>query len=296
MGQVIARLMGGLGNQMFQYAAGHALATRLGVPLLLDRTFLDERGAHITWTPREFALDVLHVPIRFATVEQVREARRELDDSAYRRWKRLLPLLFRDACFVERGRTFDPRFEGLNAPIYLDGYWQSERYFRAHATEIRERLFLPSPEPSPVNAELMRRMGNCVSASMHVRRGDYVSLPEASGFHGICSVDYYTDNAHWLVEQGVEHIFVFSDDPEWVQAHIPLPCPATHVTHNQGTESHWDLFLMTHCRHNIIANSSFSWWGAWLGDPAGRIVVAPAQWFAGDTRPNDILPPTWIAR
>lgn len=207
-----------------------------------------------------------------------------------------MPFLFTNACFVESGRTYDPAFEKLSAPVYLDGYWQSERYFIGRAAALRQELFMPVVEPSPLNADLIQRMESCVSASLHVRRGDYISLPDAASFHGICSVDYFQDSARWLVEQGVEHIFVFSDDPDWVKASIGLPCPATHISHNTGTESYWDLFLMKHCRHHIIANSSFSWWGAWLDPRPDKIVIAPRVWLAGDPRPNDILPSTWIAR
>ncbi|HEY0977967.1 MAG TPA: alpha-1,2-fucosyltransferase [Flavobacteriales bacterium] len=296
MSKVITRLMGGLGNQMFQYAAGHALARRLAVPLLLDRTFLDQRGPQVTWTPRHFELGVLRAPITFATEAEVRRARLELDDVQHRRWKRLLPMFFKDACFVERVRIHDPAFEQLTAPVYLDGYWQNERYFSDTAEALRHELFLPAAEPAPRNADLMEQMGSCVSASLHVRRGDYVSLPEAASFHGVCSVDYYQDSARWLVEQGVDHFFVFSDDPDWVKTNIDLPGPATHINHNTGAESHWDLFLMKHCRHHIIANSSFSWWGAWLGEPAGKIVVAPERWLAGSDAPDGIIPPTWITR
>ncbi|MBK9758770.1 MAG: alpha-1,2-fucosyltransferase [Flavobacteriales bacterium] len=297
MEQVITRLMGGLGNQMFQYAAGYSLAQRLGVPLLLDRTFLDHRGPEVTWTPRPFELDVFQLPIAFASADDVGRVRRELDDTIYRRTKRILPFLFKDRCYVERGRTFEPTFFDLAAPVYIEGYWQDERYFLAHATELRETLFVPKAQPSATNAALLDAIRSTVSASIHVRRGDYVSLPDANRYHGVCSTDYYTSNAQWLVEhRGVQHFFIFSDDPAWVDANIRLPYPVTQVSHNQGIEGHWDLFLMKHCHHNIIANSSFSWWGAWLNAHADKTVIGPAKWFNGSNDVHEILPTSWLAR
>lgn len=297
MAQVITRLMGGLGNQMFQYAAGHALAQHLGVPLLLDRVFLDRRGPDVTWTPRSFELDVFKVPIAFASAAQVTHARKELDDAGHRRLKRLLPFLFRDRCFLERSKLFDPSFFSTKAPIYIEGYWQNERYFLRHMDELRQQLFVPKGPVSATNSALLNDIGSGVSASIHIRRGDYVSLPEASRYHGVCSIDYYERNARWLVEErGVERFFVFSDDADWVEANIHLPYPTTHVTHNQGANSHWDLFLMKHCVHHIIANSSFSWWGAWLNPRADKTVIAPANWFEGSNEPHEILPTTWLAR
>ncbi|HRH39733.1 MAG TPA: alpha-1,2-fucosyltransferase, partial [Flavobacteriales bacterium] len=221
MAEVMTRLMGGLGNQMFQYAAGHALARHLAVPLVIDRTFLDRRGPDVTWTPRAFELGAFQAPVTFATAGQVRRARKELDDPFHRRLKRIVPFLFTDRCHVERSKTFDPAFFQLTAPVCIEGYWQSELYFKQYATELRERLFVPKAPPSQANSELLDAIGSCTSASIHVRRGDYVTLPDANRYHGVCSVDYYERNARWLVEErGVERFFIFSDDADWVQANI----------------------------------------------------------------------------
>ncbi len=298
MSYVITRLMGGLGNQLFQYAAGHALSTRLNVPLLVDRTFLDHRPSGMTWTPRELELDALRVPLTFATARDVRRLRRPLDDRTYQRASRVLPFLFADHTFRERRKGYDPHIEQVNAPIYLDGFWQNEGYFTSIADVLRNELFVPRDPPSQRNTELRDAMRSTKSASLHVRRGDYVSNSEASRFHGVCSVDYYVGSAELLArDQGVDHFFVFSDDPEWVRANIHLPQATTYVDHNTGRDGHWDLWLMKHCAHHIIANSSFSWWGAWLDPSPHKQVIAPARWFQGEDLPSSaILPPTWIAR
>lgn len=297
MGMVVTRLMGGLGNQMFQYAAGYALALRLGVPLLLDRTFLDSRPPGMDWTPREMALDVLQAPLRFASEDTVRILRRPIDRRFHRQLHRLLPFLYADI-HLERGTEFDSGFLRHKAPVYLEGFWQNEGYFIDVAHALRNDLFVPMAKPSSANVVLLGAIKGCVSASLHVRRGDYVSNVSAQRHHGTCSVDYYVNAACELAEQhGVEHFFVFSDDPEWAAANIPLPRPSTIVSHNTGRDAHWDLFLMKHCRHHIIANSSFSWWGAWLSAHPDKVVVAPSMWFAGtDTSSTDFIPSTWVVR
>lgn len=297
MTQVIARLMGGLGNQMFQYATGAALAERLNVPLLLDRSFLDHQPAGMTWTPRTFELDVFAAPIAFATGDQVQEAR------APRSWldratSRLLPTRFPPRVFHEHGHGFDPAFNDLLAPVYLDGYWQNEQYFNPIAGTLRDRYFVPRQRPDERNLSLRDRMVSSISASVHVRRGDYVSDPGTARYHGACSLEYYSASARSLVRtEGVDHFFVFSDEPAWAEANLALDAPATFVHHNSGRESHWDLWLMRHCKHHIIANSSFSWWGAWLNASPTKTVIAPARWFAGlDVPPHAIVPETWTVR
>ncbi len=298
MGHVIVRLMGGLGNQLFQYAAGTALAQRLGVPLLLDRGFLDHRPADMTWTPRAFELDVFDLPIAFATEAQVRYLRRPMDRRGYSKAHAVLPSLFPDHVFRDKGHGFDPAVKELKAPVYMEGYWQNEGYFLSIADSLRTKLYVPRELPSTRNSEALATIKSTKSASIHVRRGDYVSDAETSRFHGVCSVDYHTSGAELLATQhGVQHFFIFSDDPVWVKENIRLPYPTTHVSHNTGSDGHWDLWLMKQCDHHIIANSSFSWWGAWLNTSPTKQVIGPARWFQGRDLPSSaILPPTWLVR
>lgn len=287
MGPVITRLMGGLGNQMFQYAAGRALATRLGAPLLIDRTFIDERPTGMNWTARQVELDVFGLPLPSATTDQVR---------AFRRMRRPT-WLRRQTWFRERDKRCDAAFFQLSAPVLLDGFWQSEGYFNGIAEELRGNIFQHKGQPSMQNLALRDRIRSTTSASVHVRLGDYLSNPEAASFHGLPDVTYYAESARELhLKHGVQHFFVFSDEPEKARARIDLPGDATYVQHNTGRDAHWDLWLMRQCRHHIIANSSFSWWGAWLNPSPDKVVIAPKTWFAGDPRPNDIVPATWLRR
>ena len=297
MSKVIVRLMGGLGNQLFQYATGYAIAKRLRVPLLLDRTFLDKRLPGMAWTPREFELDAFRAPIAFADAGEVERFRRPIDRRLHRTIHRLLPWLYPDV-HLEAAPGYDPSLRRRKAPLYLEGFFQNERYFDDAADELRGNLFVPRDEPNGRNAELLSLVSSGITASVHVRRGDYVYNAASNRFHGVCAPDYYARAAAELVERhGVECFFVFSDDPEWTRENLSFPRPAEHISHNTGKAAHWDLFLMRHCHHHIIANSSFSWWGAWLDARPGRVVIAPAQWFAGNsTLASAIIPPTWNAR
>lgn len=289
---VITRLKGGLGNQMFQYAAGYALAERLGVPLLVDRSALDARPAGMDWTPRALELDVFQCPVRIAGEDGaggpggsgniVRRTIGRIAGAGRRH-------------YMERSTAFDPALFDQRAPVLIEGYWQDERYFAPHARALRERLFVPHDPPSEANLALRDAIGATVSASLHVRRGDYADNAPTRAHHGLLDPAYHREAARWLAaEKGALHFFVFTDDPEWVRGHLDLGLPHTVAAHNSGRESHWDLWLMKQCRHHIIANSSFSWWGAWLNDRNDKTVIAPRKWFASAQAPD--LPTGWIAR
>ncbi len=277
---------------MFQYAAGMSLAQRTRTPLLLDRSLLD-RPSNDAWTTRSYELDVLRIHAEFATEEELRwfEGHR----SGWR--ARLLGRGSALRTFRDPGKRYDPEFGSLEAPVMLEGYWQSERYFASIAASLRNEVFVPVAPLPARNAELLERIHASNSASVHVRRGDYVDRPETASYHGVPSSTYYTAAMAELVDRhAVETFFIFTDDPGWTRANLTGPRQVIFVDVNHGRESHWDMYLMKHCKHHIIANSSFSWWGAWLNASLSKTVIAPARWFAGSDAPHDILPPTWLAR
>jgi hypothetical protein len=133
------------------------------------------------------------------------------------------------------------------------------------------------------------------AVSLHVRRGDYASNPVTNQYHGTCSLRYYLDAVSTLVSLGVQpRLFVFSDDIPWAQASLRFDFPVTFVGHNPASADHEALRLMSMCRHHIIANSSFSWWGAWLGSHPDKVVIAPRKWFNGATHDTrDLIPASW---
>ncbi|CAN5411486.1 alpha-1,2-fucosyltransferase [soil metagenome] len=293
MRNVMVRLKGGLGNQMFQYAAGKSLAVRLGVPLKLDTSFLEIKNVDQGYTLRNFELDVFNIDATVATKTEVSHCRKPLN---YNIISKYFSFFSKTDIFPESQATYQPEFEKLHAPVYLEGYWQTEKYFLSIASRLKEKDFTPLAEISSRNALLLNEINSCNCVSIHVRRGDYVNNPSTNKFHGICSELYYEQAAKIINKKTkIDHFYIFSDEPEWAKENIKLSLPATFVSHNIGRESHWDLFLMRNCKHNIIANSSFSWWGAWLNKNPNKIILTPEKWFNDETaNNNEIVPEGWI--
>ncbi|MEI6760577.1 MAG: alpha-1,2-fucosyltransferase [Betaproteobacteria bacterium] len=290
---ICVRLNGGLGNQLFQYAAGRALALRHGCELLLDASRLQAGDRHVT--PRTFELDHFRHRERVATAAETRRLA----------WLHRVPAVSHWVSpwrtYVERGLGYNAGFAELPDQTYLVGYWQSPRYFASVAGQIAAELSAARPL-SPASEAVAEAISQGPSVALHVRRGDYVSLVSAASLHGALGLPYY-EAALQRVREQVEgaRYFVFSDDIAWCREHLPLrDAEAVYVGHNTGTNAWQDIFLMASCRHHIIANSSFSWWGAWLADQrhgaSGHAVIAPARWFAGrpiqDT--SDRLPAHWM--
>ncbi|SRR5712691_8780955 len=287
---VIVKLIGGLGNQMFQYALGRTLSLLHDAELKLDVSPFDRYKLH------GYALGHLNVQENLASAREVRHAK------VAGWWNRVVSKTPSQAASPgswiwvrESSFCFDERILGTKANCYLDGYWQSEKYFSSQANVIRNEFALRSsldPESNRV-AEVIR---NSTSVSIHVRRGDYVSSLKTSKIHGTCSADYYREAAALISSEVTDpRFFVFSDDPEWTRFNLPVRGAVTYVTHNGADRNYADLHLMRLCKHHIIANSSFSWWGAWLAASPTKIVVAPKLWFSSASHDTtDLIPDTWI--
>ncbi|HKA13777.1 MAG TPA: alpha-1,2-fucosyltransferase [Myxococcota bacterium] len=286
---IITRLQGGLGNQMFQYAAGLRLAAVRQAPLKLDLSLL---GARHGQTPRTYQLDRFRISAQRATPEEVEAlcAKRPLAARISRR-------LDRRAAARERHFHYDPAVARLPDRSCLEGYWQSERYFADAAERVREE-FRFRAELAGRNAELARAIAARAAVSVHVRRGDYAANPVTRAVHGLCSIDYYQRAAEYIAARVRDPVYVlFSDDPEWARAHLDLGGEAIAVGHNGPDDGAEDLRLIGLCRHHVIANSTFSWWGAWLSASPDKIVVAPERWFADGARDtSDLLPAGWVKR
>jgi hypothetical protein len=277
---VIVKLYGGLGNQMFQYAAGFALARRLGTGLLTDTRWFDPRrrpGATDHRT-RPYHLGLFGV-----------RADGELK-------RRVATALLRPTTFAETRPGYDPAFETLEGTVLLDGYWQSHRYFDRCEPEIR-RVFSFPAVVSAHGRELEREIEDCTQpVAVHVRRGDYVGNPKVAATMADLTSGYYAKAAALLRERLERpRFFVFSDDVAWCRDHIELGAEATFAGGRPGTGDYEDMALMARCAGHVIANSSFSWWSAWLSEAPGKTVVAPARWFA-EPRPDpvDLIPDSWI--
>jgi hypothetical protein len=291
---IITKLEGGLGNQLFQYAAGRRLAHARGVDLKLDISGLSNPNYR---TMRHYELAPFNVMQSFASEKDIAKLARPNSDLLSRLFHRILRKgeQFPKSYIKEPHYHFDPRILDLPDGVYLDGYWQSERYFGDTTELIRKELTLREP-PSGRNAELAREIAECQAVSLHVRRGDYVNDEITHRVHGVCGMDYYARAVTYIANRvNVPVFFVFSDDPAWARENIKLHHPMQIVDHNGPECGYEDMRLMSLCRHHIIANSSFSWWGAWLNPSHDKIVIAPKRWFnSSDADTSDLYPDSWV--
>jgi Glycosyl transferase family 11 len=295
---ITVSLIGGLGNQMFQYAAGKMLAARHGVPLVLDL------GGFRRSAQRSFMLDRLFVPeaanmpkkaaSHFVRGLWKRRVNRLLDQSK-------LPKLaiFPDQ-YCEPHFHYDPEFERLGPNTSLFGDFQSERYFSAVAGCLRAHFSPRLPFGVIAAKQYARIEGSALPVSIHVRRGDYAN-PAVRRVHGILGSPYYRraiNQIEAMLGQEAD-FFVFSDEPAAAEELLNF-IPSSRRTYvRSDPKCPWeDMALMARCRHHVIANSSFSWWGAWLNGASDKIVIAPRAWFGPDElkkrNMNDLYPSGWI--
>jgi hypothetical protein len=292
---IIIQITGGLGNQMFQYALGLRLSLNLKVTLNLD-------VESYSWDKlRCFELDkVFGIRESLSNAQSKKECKKNhrypIVARINRRFRGGKFPYYLDPVFKEQSFRFDPNVFRISDNTYISGHFQSELYFKSIANEIRTR-FQFVREPNEYYRKLIDKLQGLSAVSVHIRRGDYVVNIESSKFHGNCSIDYY-NTALFLMREAInDPIFVFvSDDIEWTKTqfnHIP---DTIFVENNQG-EAYEDMRIMSLCKHNIIANSSFSWWGAWLNENPEKRVIAPKNWFANQemqAQTQDLFPSSWI--
>lgn len=281
---IAVRIRGGLGNQLFQYACGRAQALRLGTELALDLR---------DWnSPRPFDFGLRHFDIQVVDPVGLPMAR---GDGLWRTLAKAFSAS-RMGSFREKGMAYDPRIREVRDHTLLKGYWQSEKYFADKTDQIRRDLRIVTP-PGPETARLMDEIAEAPAVSLHVRRGDYVTNTKYNAAHGTTGLEFYTQAMERIAEAtGTEPVvYAFSDDADWVRDNLALPFEMRVVSHNDGATAHDDLRLMSACRHHVIANSTFSWWGAWLNPSPEKIVIAPKRWYADPLKVNpDITPDSWI--
>ena len=281
---VTVAIYGGLGNQMFQYAAGRALALRNGCRLQLDTRHYDTNQAF------RYGLGDFNIQAIVGTS-------RTLPPTKSRRWSYLAWRHFssRHRLMREKGLGFNQSVASSSGSLYLKGYWQTEKYFADARDIIRKELSFVSAATRK-NAELANEIRQTASIAVHVRRGDYVSNPKSNAFHGTCSPTYYRGAVEQILQAtNREHtVYLFSDDCNWARENIKLPCNIRIVDHNDMNTAHEDLRLMSLCDHQVASNSTFSWWAAWLNANPKKIVVVPEKWFAEPSADDsDIIPSDW---
>jgi hypothetical protein len=285
----IVQLMGGLGNQMFQYATGRALSLRRDIPFAV---YFDDP---YIYAKRTLGLDVFNLHYQPATFGQLLSAKpkTKLMRRLYK-WTGNNP----DKYLYKELKDFHYQPELFNCidGCYVSGFWQSEKYFLDIADIIRKD-FTFKTAPSGLNKNWLEKIENCNSVSIHIRRGDYISVAKTNTLHGTCDMNYYQQAVKTISEQVDKPVFFcFSDDIEWVKANINTGFDTHYIDNNNVPGSdHEDLRLMSHCKHHIIANSSFSWWGAWLNPNPDKVVITPKKWLNHvDIVVKDLIPDSWI--
>ena len=296
-------IRGGLGNQMFQYAVALALAKKQGKQLLIDTVFLEEKLPFLkNRTYRKYGLGVflLDPDSKLSVLSQ-----------AARRFSIPYLWLSLNACLLtfsrilglrmirQHGDDFDPSLTSQKGDLLLFGYWTSETYFKQIQSAVRSSFTFRRPLDGEA-ADVARQISDCNSVSVHVRRGDYVSLKAVQQYMAQTSLSFYADAIQRIRElsgnAGGDALtaFVFSDDVAWCQQNLSLGIPTVYVSDRiSGPDGSDHMRLMSLCRNNIIANSTFSWWGAWLNENPEKIVIAPKQWLlAGND--DHIVPAEWI--
>jgi hypothetical protein len=289
---IISQVIGGLGNQMFQYAAGRSLSLKKNTTLALDVSGFEGYGLH-----QGFELDrVFSASITLASeADRKRLLGWRRSPQVRRVLARLPATIAADSHFAQEPHfQYWPALEGFGPDSYLAGYWQSEKYFANVASQIRADFTFRDLLDGR-NAELSAEIGSTQSVSLHVRRGDYANNPKTKSTHGLCSLDYYREAIGRIAAVVPKPVFfIFSDDIAWVKANLSLTFAHRFVEHNKGAASYNDMRLMSLCQHHVIANSSFSWWGAWLNPSTDKAVVAPRKWFADTRLVQDLFPTDWV--
>ncbi|WP_293739919.1 alpha-1,2-fucosyltransferase [uncultured Parabacteroides sp.] len=298
---IIVAIFGGLGNQMFQYALARSLQIK-GEDVKIDIELVNDRTCRPNFTYRDFELDNFSIKCEVATKREVLRFVPNLWANTPKLYKQLFALkrrIFNRGLYVEDIEyTYDPYLFNISN-AYLMGYFQTEKYFCQNRDQILSDFTLKR-EMSESGKNICDRIDNfSETCAIHIRRGDYVANKEVNKKHGICSLDYYK-NAIRYVEKIDENMvyFVFSDDIEWVRNCALFEGDKFVIVDNISSRPDYeDLLLISKCKHQIIANSSFSWWGAWLNVNEDKVVISPKQWLnepSSNNLINDLIPKDWI--
>lgn len=269
---IIVNLIGGLGNQLFQYALGYVICKENGQNLLVDTTGFQ------TYKVRNLELDKFNLELNYAPIELIEKLNKKT--------------FFHKTLFKEKNFTFNRKMLKIKGNAYIKGYWQTEKYFEKYKNDIR-KIFTFKDFSFIKNHNLLEEIKSTNSVSINLRLCEYVKNPEIAKIHYVCKENYYK-NAIEYINQTIENskFFVFSDDIEMAKEFLPKDTEYTYCNTANWQE---DLFFMQNAKHNIVANSSFSWWAAWLNQNPQKIVLAPNEWFTKAAKINykDVVPDLW---
>lgn len=288
---------------MFEYAAARALATILNLRLKLHIDSLNRTPEAVT--PRSYELGVFK-NVGLVT-DELTDAETKMCDAylqnpAYKIYNRLRKVCRLTPAFTYHTDGYSlvqtPYLPELKGEIiYLAGLWQNEGWFAPVTNLIRHEFTFP-PIADDANAALSRQIQSTNAVSLHVRRGDYLTEPNFASVAHVCSIEYYERAVAYIASRvPIPVFYIFSDELDWVKQHLVIPYPCVYVDANEGGKNYEDMRLMSLCRHHIIANSTFSWWGAWLNAKPDKIVIAPEKWLpkSNGAAARHVIPPNWIS-
>lgn len=281
---IVVKLNGGIGAQMIQYSLGRQLSLLYKTDLYLDDSWFTAGNADPKF-PRDFKLDRLQTKYKLLDRGRLFWRMRLTN-----RFKNVNPFVYEVVNEADYSR-FDETVLQKGNNVFLDGYWNSYKYFENIQDTLAVEL-QPKALPDEQNQRYLDKIKQRNAVSIHFRRGDYAK----STFHGVLTKDYY-ETALRIIKEKVDDpfLFLFSDEPRWVTSNFQFDLPYEVVDCNGDQNNYWDIQLMKNCKHHIIANSSFSWWGAWLNNRREKIVIAPKIWIAEGNKPmNDFVPERWI--
>lgn len=284
---IISKLKGGLGNQLFQYAIGRRFAIDGQTDLKIDIGFFDHQS---NATQRDFKLQAFRIDASIAT-EQDKEAvlgRSFFQPVKRRLWKMGIDIFhwnyLRETTYGYHSEVF--KFKGS---VYLDGYWQCPLYFESIRTQLLQEISIKNNLQTNDFIQKVEEMKDKNSIAVHIRRGDYVTNPIVNHQFGVCPIDYFKRAIHFFRQEVLNaEFYVFSDDIEWCKANFKAENDIQFVS---GFADYEDLALISSCKHQIISNSTFSWWGAWLNQNFSKIVIAPKVWYIDSNLDTSLLIP-----
>jgi hypothetical protein len=290
---IIIKLQGGLGNQMFQFAIATILANKNNDIVLLEDSFFKRKEKMPGFTPRRFELGIFNNSYIIASSSDLLSFQRlSFVDKVKKKIGLNYPVIYNEFSF-----TFEESLLYLKSPIYIKGYFQSYKYYLGYENMIKNIFSFPIDTLDKKNKKIFLKIKQNNSISIHVRRGDYISDKVTEQFHGTCSTEYYMKAIKILTSENKNCLLLFfSDDSDWAKEQFGLlPYSKIFVNHNLEGNCWKDMLLMSSCNHNIIANSSFSWWAAWLNKNPKKKVIAPKEWFrTKDLDTTTLLPEEWI--
>lgn len=294
----MVNIIGGLGNQMFQYAFAYSISKKTNQAFELDIT-----DFNTYWHPYKldaywhlYQLNAFQIEGNF-TSRRIKLKKINLLNKVIGRLKIIKRKLLTKGYYQELHHNFDKNVFNIQGNTYFVGYWQSERYFKEYRGELLKQFMLKSPLQAQ-SQKYKKEILSSNAVSLHVRRGDYVENESINAFHGTCPLRYYQKSVKRITQSISEaYFYIFSDDLTWAEDNFDFIKNKIFVKLSKDVPDCEEMHLMSLCRHNIIANSSFSWWGAWLNNNPEKIVIAPKKWFSDEKmnkQAKDIVCDSWV--